>query len=251
MNALHAELAAKGVLIVGVSDETEEKLQNYIQSKGVEFPIIRAQGVLKKFGGRGYPTFVTIGADGKIAAGDRIPAKGLLVKLGKKTKVLPDLSAKYAGIRKSWKKQAWADVLKAVDVALEGQPEAGAAQQLESLKSSVDGRIAASEASIKRAGEGPDYYAGQLQLQAIAKNFAGLPVAETAAGKLKELQADSEIARELKLGKKLHKQIGRYDTSKSSGRRKQAAALQKFASKYSGTKAAEIARAKLRSMSKR
>jgi hypothetical protein len=236
------------VIIVGVSDETEEKLAAYVEAKGVRFPIIRAQGVLKKFGGRGYPTFATIGPDGKVAAGNRIPAKGLLAKLAKRSKVLPDLSSGHAAIRKSWKKRNYAIALSAIKAALAGQTMEKDRAVLEALQKSIDIRVAHKQATIEKLADGPNYYRATVECIAIKKQFAGLPVADLAATKLAAFAKDAAIQKAVKTGRSLAKLIGKYDASKHSGKKKLIAALEKFQHKYKGSNAADLANKRLDSL---
>ena len=233
-----------------MSDEDEGKLAEYIEAKGPEFPIIRAQGVLEAFGGRGYPTFVTIGPDGTIAEGDRVPSKSTLAKLGRRSKVLPDLPAAYKGLRKPWQKRNWAEVQKQLRAATQDELDDDDRAVIDALTRSVEGRIAAAESSIDRLAKGPDFYKATEAISRIADDFDGLPVAHTAETKLIELRDDPEIAAEIKLGKSLHRLLDKYDASKQSQRKKLITALEKFGDKHGGTKAAEIAASKLEKLRK-
>ncbi len=241
MNKLHQELSSKGVLIVGVSDETEDKLTKYIASKNVRFPILRAPGASDKYGVKAFPTFVTIGPSGKVIIGNRMPGKGALAKTTKSIKYFPDLSSQYSSVRKDWKKRKFSAVLTTVTTALQGDPSDQDREVLTAIKKTLDARVQAKQDRITTLSEGPDYYQAMVDFTTIQREYAGLPVAAAATDALAKFADDAAIKKEIKAGKKLAKLRSKYDASKFGDRKKLIQSLRKFSKKLKGTHAAEAA----------
>ena len=67
---LHEELASKGVVFLGIDDESWETVQNFVKAHGYTFPMLRdsKQTGHQLYGVRCVPTTVVIDRKGKIAA---------------------------------------------------------------------------------------------------------------------------------------------------------------------------------------
>ena len=67
---LHDELASKGVVFLGIDDESPETVKNFVKAQGYTFPMLLdpKQTVHGLYGVRLVPTTVVIDRKGKIAA---------------------------------------------------------------------------------------------------------------------------------------------------------------------------------------
>lgn len=71
LEKLRRDYAAQGLVVLGVDvGETRETVEKFLKTKGVEYPVIMGNesGMPEAFSVAVFPTFVLIGADGKIAA---------------------------------------------------------------------------------------------------------------------------------------------------------------------------------------
>ncbi len=58
---------SRGFTVVAVSDEPTSKIEPYLRQQGVTYGVARAPGVLRTFGGEGYPSAWLIDASGRVA----------------------------------------------------------------------------------------------------------------------------------------------------------------------------------------
>jgi peroxiredoxin len=67
---LHDELAPKGVVFLGIDDESPETVKSFVKARGYSFPMLldTQQAVDDLYGVRWVPTTVVIDRKGKIAA---------------------------------------------------------------------------------------------------------------------------------------------------------------------------------------
>ena len=56
---MHDKFSDAGLVIIGVSDEAEQKLADHIEAKGIRYPVVRAPGAMGEYGGRFYPSYFT------------------------------------------------------------------------------------------------------------------------------------------------------------------------------------------------
>ena len=63
---MNTEYQSRGLQVLSVSDEAPSKISGYIKRYGVTYGVGQAQGVLRAFGGSGYPSAWLIGADGRV-----------------------------------------------------------------------------------------------------------------------------------------------------------------------------------------
>lgn len=66
MNELASRYGAQGFHIVAVSDEDAGLIGDYVRDKGVTYGVARAKGVLRSYGGRGYPSSWLVDPQGNI-----------------------------------------------------------------------------------------------------------------------------------------------------------------------------------------
>ena len=227
-----------------MTDEGASLIENYIPQEGVRYPMVRASNAA--YGIRGYPTVYFIGPDGKVLSSDGgIPEKDVIEDALRSVTLLPDLpdGSIFSRIRKDWQKRDFADVLETVEKELACaerlEPDEKAA--LEKLKADLDKMQARAEKKIGELAQGPDYYKAQVQLEAITSEWKGRELEAKAEAVLDKFDEDDGIKAEIRAGAALAHLEQKYDTSRSSQKRKLVEALQKFRKRFDGTHAAERA----------
>ena len=229
-------------MIVGVSDENDSLLQDYISKKGVEFGIIRAQGGLRLYGGRGYPTFVTIGPAGDVVQYGGVPSKSAIEEHLKEVRLTPKFpdDRAFKSVRRAWEDQDYADVDRELKRGLERNEEGGEIHAaFVELRAKFDAMLASTASRIARIARGPDYYRAKQKLEAIVEQFDGLSPAEAAEKELERFDDDDAIQAEIKAGHIYAGLLEKYDPEKFSDKKKLIKALAAFRQKYPGTYAAE------------
>ncbi|MBK8977453.1 MAG: TlpA family protein disulfide reductase [Planctomycetes bacterium] len=246
MNELHEKFADAGLVVVGVSDESEELLQEYIEKKGVRFGIIRAPGAMDAYGGRGYPSFFSIGPDGTILStpAQRIPSDDFIENALRDVQLAPEMPAGHAfdALRTAWEKEDFERVSRELERGLQTAGEdAETLAGYTTLKQRFDAMCRSAEQRVERLGAGPDYFRSQAQLEAIADRFKGLPPAAAAKAMLDRFDDDAKIRKEIRAGRDLQRLLGRFDPSRIAQARKLREQLAKFRESCEGTYAAERA----------
>lgn len=242
-------------MIVGVSDEDEGKLEEYVKTKSPGFAIVRAPGAMESFGGRFYPSFFTIGADGTILTTpeERIPSNEQIEEALASVVTLPDLpdDSRFSALRKDYEKRRFKKVAEyfdrmlaqeTLDLELRMILEAQRARFLVQMQAQID--------RIEKLQEGPDYRAASRQLEALSRDYKGLPVGAAADAALARFEKDATIKKEIAAGDALAKLLERFDQTKSGDRKKLLDGLQQFRKKYKGTRAAEDAARQLSEISR-
>lgn len=235
------------MIIVGVSDEDEKLVTGFIKQFDVKFPIAISQNGGNRYGVSGYPTQFLIGADGTIQGSGHVDEGSILQAL---TKVdlppaLPDAPA-FAALGKAWKSGRYAEVSRELG-SLEQKSDLAEEHKkaVTSAREAFTKALTRAKDEILDLAKGPDYYASEQRLQALAKKFEGLPPAVDAQAQLKTLANDPKLQKEISAGKQLAALRKASDPSKSSGRKKLADGLRAFIEKNKGTKAAADAQRQL------
>jgi hypothetical protein len=232
--------------LVGVSNESEGKLEGYLDKHEVAFPIVSAPAASSKYGVKGYPTYYLVSAKGDVIAGPqhgKFSDKQIEEAL-KDVMLFPDVPNKgvFKSIKKLWKKRKFVEVSRELTKVLQDENASDADRAAaESIKEVLDTRIEGALETDKKAPDGPDYLATETRLKQIVKDFKGMPVEAEAKAILGEFKKDAKIKNEISASKKLASIRKKYKTSKKSDRKKLRAALASFVKKngstYAGGKA--------------
>lgn len=246
LNEIYETYKDKGLIVVGVSDETEDKLANYVDAHSPKYPIVRAPGALNKYGGKYFPSVFTIAPDGKILSvpDERIPPESLIKKALESVVTLADLpdDARFSALRSAYKKRHFAKVAEWFDNAAQSKEfddklKAVIANQHERFKERAKSMLD----EVTSLGNGPDYYAAQARLLEIRKDWKGMPAEKAAEAMLKRFSKDRKIKSEISALKRLARVQKRYDPASTVQRRKLKKALHEFAKRHEGTYAAQKA----------
>jgi len=250
LNKLHDEYFSKGLRVIAISDEPAGTIKSkLIEGKGAKYWVGSDPGkeMLRIFGGGGIPHAYLIDATGTIVKDGHAGSmdfQSLLADtfdpaLGR------DLHASLKALQKLYEKgevgKAW--------VGAE-QPAAGADDAARDAQFLRERAVAYAEwrkMLLEKAIEAKDYGAASDDLEQIPKMFAGMEVATWALEKRKALDADAEVAKEMKAFDGLAK--ARALEAKAEGKAKKLGparvAYKSVVKKYPGTKAAEMAQKSL------
>jgi hypothetical protein len=234
------------LVIIGVSDETEQKLSDHIAAKGIKYPIVRATDGMSKYGGKFYPSYFTISPDGTILTtpAERVPSESWFQEALKSVVRVPDLpeDSRFDPLRKAWEKSDYKRIDSYLTKMLQDEaldPELRAV--FEEQRASFDGFLAGQLARIDKFAAGPDYWDAQQKLEQMVKDFDGLEVEERAKAVLDRFGDDATIKKEISASRALEKVMSRFDANKISQRRKLVDALLQFEERYAGTYAGQQA----------
>lgn len=237
------------MVVVGVSDETESKLQSYVEEKEPKYPIIRAPGAMDKYGGKFYPSFFTIGADGRILTvpDDRLPDEQFIKQALGSVILLSDLpkDPRYNPLRSAYKNRKYKAVADYFDKMLARDLDEQTLGFVKEQKAKFERRLERTSAQVEELSKGPDYFAAEARLRRIAKEWKGLAAADQAREALARFKTDAKVKQEITASRALQKLLKRFDPSKKSHRRKMRTALSRFIKKYSDTHAGNQASKKL------
>lgn len=234
-------------MIIGVSDENEQKLADHIKAKGIKYPIVRAPGAMSKYGGSFYPSYFTVGPDGRILTNpaDRMPSESWFEEALKDVVLVPDLpeDSRFDPLRRAWEKKDYRKIDDYLTKMLAEQDlDAELRAVFQEQRTEFDALLARAEARVESLAEGPDYWRATERLEQIAKDFDGLRIEDAANEVLDRFEHDDAIRKEVSASRTLEKLMSRYDASRLAQRRKLIDQLMRFEERYAGTYAAEQAR---------
>ena len=245
---MHDKFSDAGLVIIGVSDEAEQKLADHIEAKGIRYPVVRAPGAMGEYGGRFYPSYFTVSPDGEILTtpDDRMPSEDWLKKALESVVLIPELpdESRYDSLRKAWDKNDYAKVESHLSRTLaKDNLDDEERTVLEAHRAYFDSLIERTSKQIQKLGEGPDFWNSTKRLEKLQKDFKGLPVAAEAEAMLDRFDDDDGIKKEISASRALEKVQAKFDANKISQRRKLVEALAAFEEKFAGTHAASEAAA--------
>lgn len=235
-----------------MSGEEEGPIQKiFVDQLGAKYPIVRVDKKdVAAYGIKFYPSVYVIDPNGNVFSvpDDRMPSEQQIEDLLKTATLAPKMpdDARYDPLRALWKKGEYQKLRDYLDKNL-AAPNLDAAMKevFTAQREQLDKRQESALARIPQLGQGPDYTAGDDQLERMEKQWKGLPPAEAATKERARMAADPTIKKELAAGRALQKLLDSHDTSKSSQRKKLLEALGQFRKKYEGTQAAKMAEAKI------
>lgn len=239
------EWKKKGLVVIGVSDESFDLIDGYVEKHGIEFPIARlASGEFETaIGVSGFPTSAILNPKGELAwKGHPGSADGPLSKHMKGSKRTALLPKEFAGIEKALDKEDYPSAYEELNEFL------GDAQLAPESKVAAEALVKYIDASANRlwtkgsaALEEGDYYTASLAFADLAENYEGIGSADEAAAKVAEFKKDKAIGNEIKGGAKLLSVAELTDEYEFDKAYK---AYRSLAKKYKETRTGERAQAK-------
>lgn len=216
VNQLVDEFGKKGLVVVGVCDDTDAQVEGYIEETGTKMVIAQEPGLgsMRAFGFGGFPSSALVDPKGKVVWTGH-PAsltssiieknlKGVRMSTERGLKLSPEMPKKYARIGQRMEKgelgAAWADLDKALGgVSLKEEDRPGLEAAVEMLKTLAKDQNDAANAA-KKEGR---YALAERVYEDLVKHYKGHGTADTAQISLAELVADETIRDELAAGRKV------------------------------------------------
>lgn len=209
-NELQTRFAKRGLVIVGVTDEPEKLVEKYIADNKVAYPIIIEKSFKssRELGVDGFPSAVLVDPKGIVVwsghPGSLSDADIEKALVGAKPPGF-SLPAALKPLEKLLEKHEYGKARDAAKLLLAGKLDDEATSAAQTIvvdieteaKSLADGAAADIEAK--------EYFDANSKLERLRKEFPGVPGAETADAKWRELQADGEIRKAIKAGEQFAK----------------------------------------------
>jgi hypothetical protein len=250
---LQAEFGEKGLVVLALSDETPEKVAEYVDQMGITVRVASGFSNVGAFKIPGYPSATIIGPDGKIAwFGDPRSLSAGTVKealAGAK----PRSSSFLAVVPSKAPSGKLAPIAKSMEQGKIGKAHASLRDIAGSDKSTAEERedakafAAEIEAHVKLLNEQAEAYVASRNvvdaltvLEAVSKEFAGAELGTTAKARVDQIRKDPALSKELQAAESLEKlrsSVAKLASSKARDK------YREFAEKHSGTRASDRARA--------
>jgi thiol-disulfide isomerase/thioredoxin len=203
MNELHAQQADRGLVVVGVSNETEAVVEPFVQKMEMRYPIALAKP--DGYAVRGIPHAFLIGTDGKILwAGHpaTLDAKVVDTALaGAKPAFVAKGLEEVQALRHSG--DVGAAYNKAKDLLQGGTLPERAQAQAKAWMQGIEKQVADGLAAADAAERSKDTFQLWSRLEPLALRFHGVPGADVARTRFDALLANPEGKREVEAGRKL------------------------------------------------
>ncbi len=201
MTALHEKFRKKGVLVVGVSDETHELIDEYVKKHAIAFPIARIDekgGFEAAIGVQGFPSAALIGADGKLIwTGHPAEVDAMLDKAAKASKMTPLLPAACSAAEKLLNDGksglAWAELEK---VATAGTLQGDDLKSVTDLIAYFEKDATALWKEAEAAVTAKDWMKAASVCERLVP-YAGKEPGDLGKAKLAELRADPALVKEI------------------------------------------------------
>jgi hypothetical protein len=243
---LYESFKKKGVLVVGVSDETHELIDQYVKDHKIEFPIARldaSSAFEKSIGTESFPHSAVFAPDGEmIWNGNPAESDGAIGKAAKASKLTPLLPAACAAAEKLMNDgKSGAACLELKKVVAAGTLQGDDATDVQALVDYFEKISSSMWEQAKAALEKKDYLT-TAELCDRLVGYAGMEPGDAGKAKLAELRADPVIVKEID-GSKENQKAGRLEKEMEF---KDAIKLYKgVVSKFAGSDAAKAAQTRL------
>jgi tetratricopeptide (TPR) repeat protein len=208
MNKLQKELGPKGLVVVGVTNESDSEVEKDVKKSKMKHPIVIVKGedVDRAYGIKGYPAgFLVDPAGNVIWTGHPASLEDeYLAGLLKDLKVAPEVPAEFKDVNAALATRKYGKALTAINKALVKAPDSAelkAAQEF--ITSSLAGKLEEAAAAL----EAKDYGTANSLYGEIAAQYDGVAGAEAAKPALEALKKDKEAAPELAAQAKLAEAI--------------------------------------------
>jgi hypothetical protein len=203
LNALHAQKAEEGLVVVGVTGEAADEVQAYVEQNGVQHPI--GIGYSEDYDVRGIPHAFLVDKEGKIAwrghpASLDVTLLARLLEGAKPAGVARGLEDVFA--RRKAGDHGGAHQ-KAAELLAAGSLSARASAQAKEWMQAMEQFVAKSLAEADAAAAAKDVYLLWSKLEPLATGYKGVPGAEPAKARFDALMADAKNVKEVEAGKKL------------------------------------------------
>jgi hypothetical protein len=230
-------------VVVGVTNEAEEKVKGWIQAKQAKYAIANVQGneTDQAYGVRGFPTSYLVGPGGDVLWTGHpasLDEKKIEEAVAKASFVAP-VPAEFRAINAEIAKKNFGKAHGLIEKELAKKDD----EALAGAKASIERLARERTAEAEAKGSTGDYAAAAGILEEISKQFKGMDEAEDAAKKLKEWKADRAIKVQIKAGEDFQKAEALEKTGDPAAKRKAHALYLQIAKEAKGTPIGEKAQA--------
>jgi hypothetical protein len=244
---LHEQYGARGLLLIGVSDDTESKIHDtFVRGFAAKYPWIKSNDFARKYKVEYLPATWCLDVYGNVQTLPDwwLPEDLVIEELLQALPLPPALPAdkRYDAVRAAWRRFEYAKVGEQIAKAgaLPNLP-AEVHQVLAAQQAALDQKREAQLARVAELAKAPDQTLAAAELERIEKAWAGMPPAAAARKELDRIGADEKLQVELAATRALQKLMHGADTANVASLRKVAAELTRFEKKHSGTLAAKRA----------
>ncbi len=244
LDELHEKYGPKGLTVISISKEPASRIEAFIEKTDAKHPIISEKtDSMAAYGRNSYPSAVLIDARGKVLVVDH-PASvttEMIEEALASIRLLPAFPASLSKVEKAIGKQKFADALKKVNAAIEGEKVEG--DELEAaneIKAWLEWTATSSLEEAAAALRERNVYDAFLAYERVAKEFKGHDYGKQAQAAAKEILKDKELKLEVDASKKLAK--AKAKMAEESNYKKQYAIIKSLTKKkYENTKAGQEA----------
>jgi len=252
LNELYSTYAKDGLVVLGLSDETDDKVEPFIGEYNIECIVGGGSNSAGKYGVKGIPHTFVIGPDGNLAwegnpvdlredllknllKGARKPTGGILG-----VRMLADVDPRVAKAKALAADGKLNEALKDL-AAIESDPKSTEQQKADAqaVREAVEMHAESLSAAAEKAFKSADVEKGVALLEALSKELGATPLGSKAKSRIQAVRADPKLVAELDASKafsKLQEQVKTLSTSKLRSK------YEDFAKRYPGTKAGERAK---------
>ncbi len=253
LQELHDQYASKGLVILGLSDETPEKVGAFVDENGYTARIAHGSHTSGKYGVTGIPATFIVGPDGKLVWSGRPSElnssilenalKGAKPRNGGMLAFAPSSAAggRIAGQLKACEDGKIGKAHAAL-LAFAADEKASETERTDAaaLAGEIETHVAALMSQAERFTKARDVFKSVAIYDALAKEFGAAKTGSDAKAKADEIRKDATLAKELAAAEafeKMRESTAKLGTSKARDKWKD------FAEKYKGTRAGERANA--------
>jgi len=194
-------------VVVGVTNESKSLVEKTIKKNRMEFPVAMVKTPEEaSYGIRGFPSSFLLDVDGTIlwkghpAAFEKEYSKSRLESALKRTSMLPPVPEDHESLLGKYvAADNFAGAYKAATRELRKHPED---ESLQKFVSSIEDMAEARAQSARAAEQNDEYGKAREMYSALAKQFAGVPVAEEAEAAGAEIGKNKEAKDDLAAAKK-------------------------------------------------
>ena len=240
---MYKEYGPKGLVVVGVTDESKSMVGPDVQKKKMKFPVASGVGAefMQQYGVRGFPSSFLVDANGFVVWSGHPGAfdEAMLEPLLANVQVAPELPEANQDIAALFESRSYGKAWAALEKALAKSPEdAKLKAAAEGLTKGVESKLAAAKDAVA-AGQ---FGAAQSIYLDLTKAYAGVPGAEAAKPALDALKKDPAAKNELAAADKLAEAVAQFRKGDmEKGAKAFASIAKKFADTPSGARALELA----------
>lgn len=198
LNELHEKYKDKGLVVLGLTNESRSATDGFCEKNSPEYPIVIESGdSMRLYQSKSFPTIVLIGADGRILSTANPSSQAIEAAL-ENVRLRPALPDSLKSADKALKKQEYAKALDKLSKAKE--EDAAVAKEVADWITWFGQSSLESALKDKEAGE---VYMAWRTLDGLEDSFKGHEIGDKAKAEAKAIMKDKALKNEVKAGSML------------------------------------------------